>query len=149
MAIDTYIIGNDGNVSISVGGTTQALMKVRSFAATISRPVSEITGFGDTGRRKRLGMLDLTGTLNAAFGVDVTGSANTAYWAFSTQEAANTTRPQLTLTLYDGTGTADAKVVANCVFDSYAFNSAKDGDATVTVNFSNADGTAPVVTWLV
>ena len=33
MAIDTYIIGNDGNVSISVGGTTQALMKVRSFAA--------------------------------------------------------------------------------------------------------------------
>jgi hypothetical protein len=149
MAIDTYLIGNDGNVSFSLGATTQAIFKVRSFAATLSRPVSDLTSFGDTGRRKRLGMLDLSGTMNAVFGVDVTGAANTAYWAFSSQEAASTTRPSVTLTLYDGTGTADAKIVANCVFSQYAFNAAKDGDTTVTVNFENADGAAPVVTWLV
>lgn len=148
MAIDTYLIGNDGNVSFSVGGTTQAIFKVRSFAATLARPVADLTSFGDTGRRKRLGMLDLTGTLNAVFGVDstVTG-VNTAYWAFGTQEGTN--RPALTLTLYDGTGTTDAKIVANCVFSQYAFNAAKDGDTTVTVNFENADGAAPVVSWLV
>lgn len=149
MAIDTYLIGNDGNVSFSIGGTTQSIFKVRSFAATLARPVSDLTSFGDTGRRKRLGMLDLTGTMNAVFGVDVTGSANTAYWAFSSQETASTTRPAVTLTLYDGTGTADAKIVANCVFSQYAFNATKDGDTTVTVNFENADGVAPVVTWLV
>ena len=148
MAIDTYLIGNDGNVSFSVGSTTQAIFKVRSFAATLARPVADLTSFGDTGRRKRLGMLDLTGTLNAVFGVDstVTG-VNTAYWAFGTQEGTN--RPALTLTLYDGTGTTDAKIVANCVFSQYAFNAAKDGDTTVTVNFENADGAAPVVSWLV
>jgi hypothetical protein len=150
MAIDTYLIGNDGNVSFSIGGTTQSIFKVRSFAATLARPVSDLTSFGDTGRRKRLGMLDLTGTMNAVFGVDATASSvNTAYWAFSSQEAAQTQRPAVTLTLYDGTGTADAKIVANCVFSQYAFNAAKDGDTTVTVNFENADGTAPVVSWLV
>lgn len=153
MPIDTYIIGNDGNVGISCGGTTQGLMKVRSFAANLSRPVSEITGFGDTGRRKRLGMQDLTGTLNASFGIDSTGSTNSSItnnsmWMFSQQDSTNQ-RPQLTLTLYDSTTTADAKIVANCVFSSYAFNAAKDGDTTVTVNFENADGAAPVVTWLV
>jgi len=147
MAIDTYLIGNDGNVSFSIGGTTQSIFKVRSFAATLARPVSDLTSFGDTGRRKRLGMLDLSGTMNAVFGIDSTGAANTAYWSFGTQEGTN--RPALTLTLYDGTGTADAKIVANCVFSSYAFNAAKDGDTTVTVNFENADGAAPVVSWLV
>lgn len=153
MAIDTFLIGNDGNFSMSIGGTTQGVFKVRSFAATLARPVAELTSFGDTGRRKRLGMLDVSGTLNAVFGVDVTGASNTAYWIFSDQSysstAANDKRPQVTLTLYDGTGTADAKVVADCVFSQFAFNSAKDGDTTCTVNFENASGTAPVVTWLV
>jgi len=35
------------------------------------------------------------------------------------------------------------------VFSSFAFNSSKTGDTTVTVNFENADGSAPVVTWLI
>lgn len=153
MAIDTYLIGNDGNVSFTVGGTTQSIFKVRSFAATLARPVSDLTSFGDTGRRKRLGMLDLSGTMNAVFGVDSTTGVNTAFWLFTDQApsatAANDKRPALTLTLYDGTGTADAKIVANCVFSQFAFNATKDGDTTVTVNFENADGAAPVVSWLV
>lgn len=152
MAVDTFLIGNDGNVSFSIGGTTQGIFKVRSFAATLARPVSDLTAFGDTGRRKRLGMLDLSGTLNAVFGIDSTGTTNSSYWLFSDQapgSGASDKRPQVTLTLFDATTTSDAKIVANCVFSQFAFNSAKDGDTTCTVNFENADGAAPVVTWVI
>ena len=150
MAVDTYITGNDGNVAYTINSSAQALFKVQSFAATINRVVSDQTGFGDTGRRKRLGMLDLTGTLNAVAGVDSTGSATTTGTAHIIMSSQDTTssRPAVTLTLYDGTGTTDAKIAANCVFSSFAFNSNRAGDSTVTVNFENADGSAPVVTWI-
>jgi hypothetical protein len=140
MAIDTYVIGNDGNVSLSDAAEE---FKVRSFAATLSRPSSDLTAFGDSGKRRRVGLLDLTGSLNAVIGVNTAGATNTASFYNSTATAA------LTLTIFDGTGTADAKIVANCVFNSFAFNSDKNGDATLTANFENADGVAPVVTWLI
>jgi hypothetical protein len=151
MPIDTYITGNDGNFAYTINSSAQTLFKVRSFAATINRVVTDQTGFGDTGRRKRLGMLDLTGTLNATIGIDSsasTSSTSTANVMMSSQDTTST-RPAVTLTLYDGTGTTDAKITGNCVFSSFAFNSDRGGDSTVTVNFENADGTAPVVSWLV
>lgn len=140
MAIDTYVIGNDGNVTLSDAAEE---FKVRSFAATLSRPSSDLTAFGDTGKRRRVGLLDLTGSLNAVIGVNTAGAANTSSFFNATSTAA------LTLTIYDATGTADAKIVANCVFNSFAFNSDKNGDATLTANFENGDGAAPVVTWLI
>jgi hypothetical protein len=151
MAIDTYVIGNDGNVAYSLNSATQVFFKVQSYAATLQRPVSTLTAFGDTGQRKRLGMLDLTGSLNAVIGIDSTGStstSNTAIVLISSQDVA-TTRPSVTLSIYDSTSTSDAKITSNAVFSSFAFNSSKTGDTTVTVNFENADGSAPVVTWLI
>jgi hypothetical protein len=151
MAIDTYVIGNDGNVAYSLNSATQVFFKVQSYAATLQRPVSTLTAFGDTGHRKRLGMLDLTGSLNAVIGIDSTGStstSNTAIVLISSQDVA-TTRPAVTLSIYDSTSTSDAKITSNAVFSSFAFNSSKTGDTTVTVNFENADGSAPVVTWLI
>jgi len=151
MAIDTYVIGNDGNVAYSLNSATQVFFKVQSYAATLQRPVSTLTAFGDTGQRKRLGMLDLTGSLNAVIGIDSTGStstSNTAIVLISSQDVA-TTRPAVTLSIFDSTSTNDAKITSNAVFSSFAFNSSKTGDTTVTVNFENADGSAPVVTWLI
>jgi len=151
MAIDTYVIGNDGNVAYSLNSATQVFFKVQSYAATLQRPVSTLTAFGDTGQRKRLGMLDLTGSLNAVIGIDSTGStstSNTAIVLISSQDVA-TTRPAVTLSIYDTPATTDAKITSNAVFSSFAFNSSKTGDTTVTVNFENADGSAPVVTWLI
>jgi hypothetical protein len=151
MPIDTYVIGNDGNVAYSLNSATQVFFKVQSYAATLQRPVSTLTAFGDTGQRKRLGMLDLTGSLNAVIGIDSTGStstSNTAIVLISSQDVA-TTRPAVTLSIYDSTSTSDAKITSNAVFSSFAFNSSKTGDTTVTVNFENADGSAPVVTWLI
>ncbi len=158
MAIDTYLIGNDGNVSYGFGATitvasSETFFKVRSYAATLQRNVSDLTSFGDTGKRKRLGMLDLTGTLNAVIGVDSTGSTTSTHTSLVLVSAQNTdaTRPWVTLMLSDTVhtqATNNATITANAVFSSFAFNSDKSGDTAVTVNFENANGTAPVVTWL-
>lgn len=153
MAVDTYIVGNDGNVTISVGGTTSTIMKVNSFSANLSRSVHNITGFGDTGGRRRLGMLDVTGTLNGFAGVEFTAATNTAVsilWV-NAQNATNATSthstPVVSLMLFDSTN--DAKIVSTAVLHSFNFNSAKTGDASVSCQFENADGAAPVVTWLI
>lgn len=141
MAIDTYLIGNDGAITL----TTGTVIRVKTYAATLARVESDLTAFGDTGRRRRLGMLDLTGSLNGVPAVDSTASTNSSSFFVSTATAA------LTLTLFDapGTTTSDAKIAANCVFNNFAFNVDRAGDSTLTVNFSNGDGAAPVVTWLV
>lgn len=146
MAIDRYLVGSDGNVSYTINSTAQSLFKITSYAATLSRFAADHTSFGDTGRRMRLGLLDLQGTLNCIVGVNSTATSTATSLFTSTQEGTN--RPALTLSIYDGTGTNDAKIVSNAVFSSFAFNSNAASEATCTVNFMNADGAAPVVTWL-
>ena len=141
MAIDTFVIGNDGNVTMPASGS---VFRVRSFAANLSRVESELTGFSDSGRRKRLGMLDLTGSLSGVPAVDSTASTTTA---LTSMIWMNTATQALTLTIYDSTN--DARIAANCIFNGFAFNVDKTADSTVTCNFANADGAAPVVTWLV
>jgi hypothetical protein len=141
MAIDTFVIGNDGNVTMPASGS---VFRVRSFAANLSRVESELTGFSDTGRRKRLGMLDLTGSLSGVPAVDSTASTTTA---LTSMIWMNTATQALTLTIFDSTN--DARIAANCIFNGFAFNVDKTADSTVTCNFANADGAAPVVTWLV
>lgn len=138
MPVNTYLIGNDGSVTLPSGGT---VIQVRSFAATLERVESELTGFSDTGRRKRLGILDLTGSLTGVPGVDT--SASTASTSFFNSTATGA----LTLTIYDSS--SDARITGNCLFNGFSFNVDKVGDSTLTCNFMNADGTAPVVTWLV
>ena len=141
MPINTYLIGNDGNVTMPSGGD---VIKIKTFAATLARPESDLTGFGDSGKRRRLGLLDLTGSLNGVPAIDSTATQNTASFFVSTSTAA------LTLAIFDVVAsTSDARIAANCVFNNFAFNVDKNGDSTLTCNFSNGDGTAPVVTWLV
>jgi len=141
MPITTYLVGNDGSVTMPAGGE---VINVRSFNATLERVESDVTGFADTGRRRRLGMLDLTGTLNGVPGVGTTTTSAATQCIFLQNATA-----ALTLNLFDGAGTTDAKIAANCIFNGYAFNVDKTGDSTISANFSNGDGTAPVVTWLI
>ena len=141
MPINTYLIGNDGAVTMPSGGV---VIQVKTFAATLQRAESDLTGFGDTGKRRRVGLLDLTGSLNGVPAIDSTASTATANFFVSTATAA------LTLTLFDvAASTNDPRIAANCIFNNFAFNVDKSGDSTITCNFSNGDGVAPVVTWLV
>lgn len=135
MAATTYIVGNDGDVTIG----SVDLMKVRSFAATVSRTKQDVTAFGDTGKRVRYGFLNVSGSLNGVL-LYGTSSTTSSFWS-------STSTQTLTLTLA-GSGTSGSKIVSGVGFDSFAFNSDKSGDATVTANFETGDGTAPVVTWL-
>jgi hypothetical protein len=137
----TYIIGNDGDVSLGTGITNK--IKVRTYAATLARSESDLTGFGDSGRRRRLGMLDLTGSFTGSLEVNDTGTTSTAVMF----NQAGTTA--IVLGLFDGTATNDCRIAANCIVNNYAFASDKTQDVTITANFANADGAAPVVTWLV
>lgn len=137
----TYIIGNDGDVSLGSGITNK--IKVRTFAANLTRSESDLTGFGDSGRRRRLGMLDLTGSFTGSLEVNDTGTTSTAVMFNQTGTTA------IVLGLFDGTATNDCRIAANCIVNNYAFASDKTGDVTITANFANADGGAPVVTWLV
>jgi hypothetical protein len=147
MPVDRYLIGSDGNVSYTINSVAQTFLKINSYAATLSRFEADHTSFGDTGKRMRLGMLDLQGTLNCIVGVNST-QTSTATCLFSSTQEGTTLRPQITLSLYEQTSTSDAKIVSNSVFSSFAFNSNAAGEMTCTVNFKNADGAAPVVTWL-
>lgn len=142
MAATLYIVGNDGNVTIG----SVDLMKVRSFAATLSRTKQDVTAFGDTGKRVRYGFLNVSGSLNGVMLYGVTAGTVTSVTS-TTSFWSSTATQSLTLTLA-GTGTNSANIVSGVGFDSFAFNSDKSGDATVTANFETGDGTAPVVTWL-
>jgi len=137
MAVDTYVVGNDGNVTIG----TETVIKIRSFAANLSRTKSDVTAFGDSGKRVRYGFLNVAGSLNGIMLVDATNTGVTTqasiFWA-------KTSTVSLTLSLY-GTNT---KIVSGVGMDSFAFNSDKSGDATVTANFETGDGTAVAVTWM-
>ena len=147
MPIDRYLLGSDGNVSYTINSTAQSLFKVNSYAATLSRFQADHTSFGDSGKRIRLGMLDLQGTLNCIVGVN-SAATTTATSLFTSTQEGTAARPAVTLTIYDSTGTNDAKIVSNAAFSSFAFNGNASGELTCTVNFANADGVAPVVTWL-
>ena len=157
MATSQYIIGNDG--AVTIGTETNDQMKVKSFAVTLSRNSSDLTAFGDTGKRKKLGLLDCTGSLNG-IPLASTNAASTASNSTSGQSllfykttfgstiasTSTVNTAVLTLKLIDD-GTTKANIVSNVVYSSFAFNSDKSGDATVTASFENGDGNAPVLTW--
>lgn len=155
MAVNTYLVGNDGDISIYVGGTAatnlETIVKVQSYSASLSRVSTDLTGFGDTGRRRRLGIIDMTGSLNGVLGLD-TAAASTSTTLFTKTTDPSSTSTALTVTLAFWTGTTTtsvAKIVSTAVFSQWSFNSNKMGDATVSGNFENASGSAPVVTWYI
>lgn len=150
MAATTYVLGSDGFVSVA--GTDQ--IKVKSYAASLFRQSFDVTAFGDAGRRKRLGFLDLTGSLSGMMIVGTTSSvaATSLFYGVRTNYSTNSAEAcSLTLGLYGtaATATVGAMIVADVVFDSFAFSSDKGGDASVTANFASGGGTAPVLTWLI
>lgn len=155
MAVTTYLVGNDGDVSIGIAGTAasnlQTLIKVSNYSCNLSRVSTDLTGFGDTGRRRRLGIIDMTGSVSGALAIDQTTTANTSSFFVSTMDP-NATSTACTVSLAFWTGTAattQAKIVGTVVFSQFAFGNNKMGDATISGNFENANGTAPVVTWYI
>ena len=119
------ITGNTGSVT---GGVSAVL---NTWSATISRAVSDVTGFGNAGRHRILGVYDMTGS---AGGIMDNGTAFAASNEISALTA--TTGASITLTAESGN-----TIGANVVIDSVSLGSSKTGDATLSFNFSLAAGT--------
>ena len=155
MAVSTYLVGNDGDVSIGIAGTAatnlQTLIKVSNYSANLSRVSTDLTGFGDTGRRRRLGIIDMTGSVSGVLGIDATATANTSSFFTNTMDPSSTsTACTVSLAFWTGTAaTTQAKIVGTVVFGQFSFGNNKMGDATVSGNFELAGGSAPVVTWYI
>ena len=118
--------GNSG--SISGNGIVGTL---NTWSATISRAMSDVTGFDNSGRNRLLGVYDMTGSAGGV--LDSTSSfVSTNYLAAHTAASGGT------ITLTADTGNT---IAANCVVESVAMSVNKTGDATVTFNFSLASTT--------
>ena len=119
------ISGNTGSVTGGVVGV------LNTWSATVSRAVSDVTGFGNSGRHRILGVYDMTGSAG--------GIMDDSASFVSTNEIAAmtaTTGASITLTAQSGN-----TIGANVVVDSVSLGSSKTGDATLSFNFSLAAGT--------
>ena len=116
------ISGNTGSITGGVSGV------LNTWSATVSRAVSDVTGFGLVGRNRILGVYDMTGSAG--------GIMDDAAAFVSTNEIAAMTAitgASITLTAQSGN-----TIGANVVVDSVSLGSSKAGDATVSFNFSLA-----------
>ena len=119
------ISGNTGSVTGGVVGV------LNTWSATISRAVSDVTGFGNSGRHRILGVYDMTGSAGGIMD-DSTSFVSSNEIAAMTA----TTGASITLTAQSGN-----TIAANVVVDSVSLGSSKTGDATLSFNFSLAAGT--------
>ena len=133
----TYLVGNDGAVALPAAHG----MNVKVWAATLTRVSSDITGFSDTGKRRRLGIVDVTGSLS---GTPFYAGSNTSA-GMDVAQAGGT----LVLSLSGATsGTVAAAYISmSCVFDQFALNVDKNGESSLTMNYQLSGGAAPTIVW--
>ena len=139
-------VGNDGNAFLP----SNYDMNVKVWAATVSYVSTDTTGFAHTGKTRRLGVIDITGSLA---GQPTVGASATPWGTISSnsitgKQAGGT----LTLGTYGitsaSTSVASSAVLQfDAVFNSYAFNADKNGDQTLTMNFEMNDSNGPTVVW--
>ena len=120
------ISGNTGNISGGVVGV------LNTWSATISRAMSDVTGFGNSGRHRILGVYDMIGSAGGIL------DDNTNFDNGANEIAAMTAVTGATLTLTAKTG---CTIGANVVVDSVSLGSSKVADATLSFNFNLAAGT--------
>jgi hypothetical protein len=130
--MSTLLIGSDGDASLPTG--YKAVLN--TFSATLTRTTQVLTGFTDTGaRRKASGVLDITGSAGGTPYHNVASSSPLGI-------ASSATGGSLTLTFATG-----STLAFDAVFNSTAFSVTQDGAQTVTFNFEMNDANGPTVNW--
>ena len=132
-----YITGSDGNCTLGSDNKAQ----FNTWSATVTRTVHDVTGFGDAGRRRILGLLDITGS---AGGVPISNAASSQPDAGGGLQALGSTGGTITLT-FDSTNTATWSFTA--IIDSIAATSTMGGDATLPFNFQMSGGAGLTEAW--
>jgi hypothetical protein len=137
-----FIVGNDGAVLLP----TNHSLNVKVFAMNIAYSSQDVTGFAHTGHVRRLGLSDITGSLNCG----VTRDTGTPWGSIVSNALPTQPGGTLVLSLSGGTTTSAtnaALVQFDAVFSSFAFSSDKNGDASLTVNFEMNDSNGPTMVW--
>jgi hypothetical protein len=116
--------GVGGNIAMSgcIGGV------IKSWTANLTRPSTDITGFGNATKNRAVGIIDLTGSMSGSLD---TGTSPTV--AFS----GNTAAVSLTLGC-SGPGTTLNYLQFDAIIDSISIGVAVDGEATFSANFGIA-----------
>jgi hypothetical protein len=119
--------GNTGNVaSAGIVGT------LNTWSATISRAMSDVTGFDNVGRNRLLGVWDMTGSAGGV--LDSTSGFASSNFPVAMTHSTGTT---LTLTARNNSSGTN-QIVANVVVDNISANVTKTGDSSITFNFNLA-----------
>lgn len=128
----TLAHGSDGSVTLPTDFEAQ----INTWSATLTRATSVVTGFGDTGARRRASaVLDITGS---AGGITKFGAASHD----PTGIVTTSTSASVILTVATGcTFTFEA------IINSAAFSVTQDGDSTVSFNFEMDDSNGPTIAW--
>jgi len=138
----TYLTGNDGLCTLPTAHT----MNVKVWAANVAYFVSDQTGFSMTGKYRRLGIVDITGSLG---GNPTYGSAGTPFGTITSSTLPAQNGGSLVLAFNaSGTSTTNASLTFDVVFSSIALNADKSGDATLTLNYEMSDTNGPSVVWV-
>lgn len=142
----SYLVGNDGGVVLG-----DHYAQFNTWNGTFSRQVSDITGFGDAGRRRRLGVWDANGSAGGFLRADATSTGpgvNTTDW-----QTGGTTIYLHAKASTSGVGTVATNATGVCtmimtaVISEIAMSVAKTGDAAVSFNWALAGGAIPTELW--
>jgi len=134
MAI-TPITGYDGTASL----TTAHNFTIKTWDATFTRAVSDVTGFADTGMRRRLGMPDVQGSCGGTMNYDASDTGpglNSTDWS----------RAGVAMTLSPAAGTA-CQYSFTAIISSVRMSVAKLGDATISADFMLSGGSIWTEAW--
>lgn len=124
-----YLTGNDGGITFPAAHNAA----FATWNATFSRNVSEVTSFGDTGRRRRLGIWDVTGSAGGTLIGD--GGSPGITETVDTGSA---------ITLKASTACTYA---LTAVISDIAMSVTKTGDSAISFNFAISNGSIPTETW--
>lgn len=133
MAI-SYLTGNDGGITFPNDNQANFM----TWNATFSRNVSDVTGYGDTGRRRRLGIWDVSGSAGGTLKKDDTNTA---------PGVGDVAIDGAAITLFSKTAATACSHTLTAVITDIAITSTKTGDAAISFNFAIANGTIPTESW--
>ena len=140
-----FLTGNDG--SITFPDTWGSATKLSTWSASFTRVSTSTTGFGDATQRRRLGVLDVTGSAAGHLARD----AANAKPGEDLLDGANLSGATLILTCSadpdGGGGGLACSYTFTAVCDQMQISVDKNGDQTVSFNFQLSGGAAPVVLW--
>jgi len=131
----TFAHGSDGSVTMPTGDFNASL---NTWSCSLVRATTVVTGFGDTGARRRASaVLDLTGSAGGTmkYGTSsskptgIVGTSGSAEMALKVQSASSLT--------------------FNAIITGTDMSVTQDGESTVTFNFEMDDNDGPTVAWVV